>query len=209
MKNRNRSERGIKTCRRIAWLSLAILLVSGFRLPLQAQRYVLIDTPDVVAEPVAEPAAPKPERTSTDWKRAIFEVSYTASSFDDVKATGFYGLGFTLLPAELTPQLYGGFHCSPVNFNFGLVDRQMASTLVALGPAVGYYIRPGIFVTMPLDLLCNIYSVDDRTTTSWGMALAPSLRVGGRFGVFVGPYFSLGFASGSKVQCGFQAGLYF
>lgn len=102
-----------------------------------------------------------------DRKDGAFEVSFCASSFEDVKLSGSYGLSWTSLPWKLAPRLYAGYHFSPFNFNFGLVDSSMASDLIKLGPAIGYYFTPKIFVAMPLDILCDVYfDSNDNTKTA-------------------------------------------
>lgn len=143
-------------------------------------------------------------------KVGTFELSYCASSFEDVKLTGSYGLSWTSLLWKLAPRLYAGYHFSPFNLNYGLVDSSLASDKIKLGPAIGYYFTPKIFVAMPLDVICDVYfDSDDNTKTEWGMSLAPTVYVGGKGGVFIGPQFTIGFFEGSEVSCGFRAGLYF
>lgn len=138
----------------------------------------------------------------------VIEITYAAGSFEDVKLSGSYGISGTILPWRIAPKLYAGVHFSPFNFNFGLSD--FISDEIRLGPAIGYYFTPKIFISMPLDVLCAVYFDDnDDTKTSWGMALAPSLYIGNKWGVFLGPQFSIGFSGNSKVSCGFRAGFYF
>ncbi len=145
-----------------------------------------------------------------DRKEWAFEVSFCASSFEDVKLSGSYGLSWTSLPWKLAPRLYAGYHFSPFNFNFGLVDSSMTSDLIKLGPAIGYYFTPKIFISMPLNVLCDVYfDSDDNTKTAWGMSLAPTVYIGSKGGVFIGPQFTVGFSGDSKVSCGFRAGIYF
>lgn len=145
-----------------------------------------------------------------DRKESTYEVGYTASTFDDVKLSGSYGLSMTMLPWEITDNLYVGFHFSPFHFNFGLVDKDFTSDVIKLGPALGYYFTPTIFVSLPVMAVCDVYFQGSDTKTSWGMACAPSLYVGNnKFGVFAGPMFSLPFEGESKVNTGFRAGIYF
>ncbi len=141
-------------------------------------------------------------------KSHMFEIGYAAGTFDDVKLSGSYGFAFTFLPWKIAPNLYAGVHCSPANLNVGLSD--FVSSEIRLGPAIGYYFTPQIFISMPLDLLCNItFDDDDKARTAWGMALAPIVYIGKKGGVFIGPQFSVGFSGYSKVSCGFRAGIYF
>ena len=100
------------------------------------------------------------------------------------------------------------FIFSPLNFNYGLSDFNYDE--IRLGPAIGYYFTPKIFISMPLDVLCDVYFGDnDETKTAWGIALAPAIYLGKKAGIFIGPQFQVGFSSGSKVSCGFRAGIYF
>lgn len=143
-------------------------------------------------------------------KNGAFEISYCASTFKDVKQSGSYGMSWTSLPWKIAPRLYIGYHFSPFNFNFGLVDSSMTSDVIKLGPAVGYYLTPKTFVAMPLDIICDVYfDSDNKTKTAWGMSLAPTIYVGSKGGIFLGPQFTVGFSEGSEVVCGFRAGVYF
>lgn len=154
---------------------------------------------------------PKSSSTSTHlYKKYAIEVGYNAVSFDDVKLTGSYGLSFTAFALEIVNDLYLGIHVSPFNFNWGLVDSDFASDAIKLGPALGYYFTPTIFVSLPVAVVCNLYFKGTDTKTSWGMSWAPSLYVGSnKIGLFAGPMFSLGFEGDSKIQTGFRAGIYF
>ncbi|HIR72131.1 MAG TPA: LysM peptidoglycan-binding domain-containing protein [Candidatus Coprenecus pullicola] len=157
-----------------------------------------------------------PERLTSsredERKSAIFEVMYTAGSFEDVKFSGMYGFGFTMHPWEIAPDLYAGFHFSPLNFNFGLVPEGYESDVVMLGPAIGYYFTPAIFISAPLDVICNVsfgIGRDDKVYTKWGLSLSPSVYIGRKFGVFLGPVFSISFVKNAEVVCGFRAGIFF
>lgn len=141
-------------------------------------------------------------------KTTMYEITYAASSFEDVKLSGSYGLSWTMLPWEIAPKIYAGIHFSPLNFNYGLSDFNYDE--IRFGPAIGYYFTPKLFISMPLDVLCDVYfGDDDETKTSWGLALAPSIYIGSKGGVFLGPQLSIGFSGDSKVSCGFRAGIYF
>ena len=144
----------------------------------------------------------------SERKTGVYEITYAAGSFEDVKLSGTYGFSWTKLPWEIAPKLYAGIHFSPLNFNYGLSDFNYDE--IRLGPAIGYYFTPQIFISMPLDVLCDVYLGDnDGTKTAWGMALAPAIYLGKKAGIFIGPQFQVGFSSGSKVSCGFRAGIYF
>lgn len=153
-------------------------------------------------------------REEGERKSSAFEIGYTAGRFDGVKETGSYGLGMTFLPWNIVDKLYAGFHLSPFSFNFGLVDSDFVTDIIKLGPAIGYYFTPNIFVALPVVALCSLSFKDpetgkSKTMTEWGMACAPSIYIGKKFGVYVGPFFSMGFKGKTKVDCGFRAGFYF
>ena len=90
-------------------------------------------------------------------KKLTFEVGYDASTFDDVKLSGSYGLSMTGLPWHLTDKLYAGFHFSPCYFNFGLVDSDYTSDVIKFGPALGYYFKPTVFVALPIVAVCDVH----------------------------------------------------
>ena len=141
-------------------------------------------------------------------KTAFYAIAYSASSFEDVKLSGTYGFSWTMLPWIIAPKLYAGIHFSPSNFNYGLNDFNYDE--IRLGPAIGYYFTPETFMSMPLDILCDVYFGDnDEIKTAWGLALAPSVYIGRKGGVFLGPQFTIVFSRDSKISCGFRAGLYF
>lgn len=141
-------------------------------------------------------------------KSSTYEITYVASSFENVKLSGTYGISWSILPWKLVPRLYSGVHFSAPNFNFGLSDFIYGE--IRFGPVIGYYFTPYIFISIPLDVICDVYFDDnDETKTAWGLALAPSVYIGRKGGVFLGPQFSFGFSGDSKVFCGFRAGVYF
>ena len=140
----------------------------------------------------------------------VIEAGYAATTFDDVKLSGSYGLSMTALPWEIAGNLYAGLHFSPFHFNFGLVDKDFTSDVIKLGPTLGYYFTPTIFITLPVVAVCDVYFEGSDTKTSWGMACIPNLYIGNnKLGVFAGPMFSMGFKGESKVNTGFRAGVYF
>ncbi|MDE6548967.1 MAG: SH3 domain-containing protein [Muribaculaceae bacterium] len=144
----------------------------------------------------------------SERKTGVYEITYAAGSFEDVKLSGTYGFSWTMLPWEIAPKLYAGIHFSPLNFNYGLSDFNYDE--IRLGPAIGYYFTPKILLSMPLDILCDVYfGENDETKTAWGMALAPAVYIGSKAGIFIGPQFTVAFSGNSKVSCGFRAGVYF
>lgn len=137
---------------------------------------------------------------------AVIEIGYSAETFKYPKESGYYGVSMTTLPWKLANMLYGGVHFSPLNFNFGL--NEYTCDVIKLGPAIGYYFTPQIFVAVPLDVECAVSFVNTKTKASWGMSLAPSVYIGNKYGVFLGPLFTLGFSGNSKISCGFRVGFY-
>lgn len=151
---------------------------------------------------------PEASDFESERKSNVWEISYSASTFEDVKLSGSYGFSWKIFPWEIAPKFYAGIHFSPLNLNYGLNDFNYDE--IRLGPAIAYYFTPKIFLSVPLDLICDVYfDSEDNTKTAWGMALTPSIYIGSKAGVFIGPQFSVGFSDGSKVTCGFRAGIYF
>jgi hypothetical protein len=143
----------------------------------------------------------------TERKNGAYELTFSVDSFDDVKSSGSYGFAWTVLLWDITPRLYAGIHFSTF-VNYGLSDYTTA--VIKLGPALGYYFTPKIFISMPLDVCCSVYfGENDQTKTAWGMDLAPAIYLGNKAGFFIGPQFSVSFSGNSKVNCGFRTGIYF
>ena len=146
----------------------------------------------------------------SERQACVFEFSYDAGLFKEAKLSGSYGLSLTGWPWKILPRLYAGIHFSPLNFNYGLNGFHCAE--IRLGPAIACYFTPKIFISMPLSILCQIHMKDgdyDKTTTGWGMKLAPAVYLGNKAGVFFGPQFTFGFSGNSKASCGFRTGIYF
>lgn len=157
-------------------------------------------------ENISEPSTD--EINIPNRKSSTYEVGYSASTFNDVKLSGSYGIAMTMLPWNLFDNLYAGFHFSPFNFNFGL--SELTSDAIKLGPALGYYITPTIFIALPIVVICDVYFQNSETKTAWGMSFSPSIYAGStKFGAFAGPLFSVGFQGNTKMSFGFRGGLYF
>lgn len=171
---------------------------------------IAVDTADVIT--TISDKTTTIEATVTQEEEAgsisTVDLSYSASSFDDVKASGCYGASYSILPLKIAKNFYFGAFVSPFNFNFGLVDKNSTSDLIKFGPALGYRIASVFHVTLPVAVLCNIYFRGSETKAAWGIECAPSFYLGKSVGIFGGPTFSMGFSSGSKISCGFRAGLY-
>lgn len=142
-------------------------------------------------------------------KWGFVEVGYFASSFDDVKASGHYGVAWSILPWKIADRFYVGAYVSPFNFNYGLVPSDFTTDVIKFGPQIGYYFTPQIAVTLPVNVLCDVYFEGTDTSTLWGLEFAPTIYVGKKFGIYAGPLANVGFYSGSKFDFGFRAGLYF
>lgn len=183
------------------------------------------DTPDV-AEEMHEPynrengldtsdsqsSHSVPQNTENeDRKTSWLQFGYFATNFDYVKESGHYGFGWTALYWQMAPSLYAGFHFSPVNFNFGLVDIDYTSDIIMLGPAIGYSISPNVLLSTPLDVMCNVFydSNSSKTHSVWLMSLSPTVFIGRNYGVYLGLMLTIPFESSSKVTCGFNAGIFF
>lgn len=190
----------------------------GMKLIIPKNTYIAVPTPSETInystqDVILEKGVSRPNK-NYERRTTVFEIGYTASSFDDVKMSGSYGFGVTFLPWNITENLYAGLHFSPFSLNFGLVDSDFVTDIIKLGPTIGYYFTPNIFVAMPIAALCYISFKDpetgkSKTKTNWGMAWAPSIYIGKKFGIYAGPYFSMGFKGKTKIDCGFRAGLYF
>lgn len=143
----------------------------------------------------------------------FIEVGYSASSFEDVKMSGSYGIGITFLPWELTDRFYWGLNMLSMYINNGLVDSDLATLNFKVGPALGYYFNEKTIVSMPVDVVCSLWNVPNSTKTKlyWGMQFSPSVYLGlsKKFGIYLGPQLTIGFSKGSEATFGFNAGLYF
>ena len=168
---------------------------------------------DVSVQGTVEKDSPGTWRREEDERKwALWEIGFTSLSFEAVKASGMYGFGFTMLPWEIAPDLYAGFHFSPLNFNFGLAPEGYESDMIMLGPAIGYYFTPTVFISAPLDLICNVsfgLGNDDKVYTDWGLSLLPSIYIGKKFGVYAGLVLNIPFVDNAEVTCGFRTGIYF
>ena len=138
----------------------------------------------------------------SERKTSFIELGYYATSFDDVKLSGHYGLSYTILPWKIADRFYGGIHFSPFNFNFGLVSSDFTTDEIKLGPAFGYYFTPKIAFAIPLNVICT-------TTTQWRLEQAPTQSLAKKCRIYFGPLATTCFESGSEFDFGFKAGLYF
>ncbi len=137
----------------------------------------------------------------------VLELEYAATSFEDVRGSGSYGVGMTALFPVSGSKFGAGFHWN-VGMRFGLVDSKYATVPVRFGPSFGYHFKDQFFIAMPVDVLCDI-SAGSNLPTSWGIELSPAIYLGKKWGIYFGPNLCVPFASGGKVSCGFKAGLQF
>ncbi len=136
----------------------------------------------------------------------VGELGYAATTFDDVVASGSYGVGMTALFPVSKSKFGVGFHWN-VGMRLGLVDSEYATVPVRLGPTVGYHFKDQFFIAMPVNILCDISAGSD-VSTGWGMELSPSIYLGKKWGIYFGPNMCVPF-SGGDVGFGFKAGLQF
>lgn len=156
------------------------------------------------------PQTSRADFNDEDRNKSTFEIGYNARTFEYVKESGNYGISYTFLPWKIAGRLYVGMHLSPFNFNYGLVDTDLASDDIRLGPALGVYFTNNIFVAMPVAVNCNVFfKGGSESTLSWGLSWSPTLYLGKQVGFYAGPLFSIGFEGEQKVKCGFRAGFYF
>ena len=131
---------------------------------------------------------------------------YSAATFNDVKQSGSYGIGMHLIPWEIVRNTYLGVYASPGSMNFGLVDKDLYSDIIKLGPSISYYFTPTVCVSLPVVAMCAIHGTSSKT--SWGMSFMPTVYGGSHnWSLFAGPMFSFGFEGGSEMNAGFRAGI--
>ena len=172
---------------------------------------------DVSVQGTVEKDSPGTWRKEEDERKwDFYEVQFMATSFKSVKASGMYGLGVIALPLEVAPDWVIGGHFSLL-VNFGLASKGWESFVAMFGPVLGYYFTPSVFISAPLDVVCSsivgsnakLLEQIGAEDTSWGLSLSPSVYIGRKFGVFLGPVFSISFVKNAEVVCGFRAGIFF
>ncbi len=149
-----------------------------------------------------------------EHKIVTAEFGYAAGNFDNIKASGFYGVTFTIMPWKIASKLYIGAQLSPFNLNVGLVETDYRSNLLSFGPALGYYFSPYLYMIVPLNIKCNIYFNKEAVPEAcvWGMSLAPTLYIGKKMGAYFGPEYTMNFktfGNNHTIYKGFRIGMFF
>jgi hypothetical protein len=141
---------------------------------------------------------------SEERKPSYYGLEYSAGTFDDVKMSGSYGYAMTVMPWSLSKSLYIGIHFAQL-MNYGIVDSKSAQITSQFGTALGYTITPRVTLAVPVAA-----SVTYVHGTIWSLIWTPTFHfdVYKKFGLFAGPMFTKTFVDGSKIQCGFRAGLH-
>ena len=140
-------------------------------------------------------------------ERFLWGFSYLAESFDDVKASGHYG--FNLDALSIGGSLFGA-SVTVSSFNFGLVPSGYTNDYITFGPNVSYEVVENIVVALPVQCVCWVSFEGTDTKTSWGWSLTPSAYLWiNKVALTAGIVVNGAFSGGSKVCCGFTAGVRF
>lgn len=123
---------------------------------------------------------------------SFFAVAqYQMGDFDFAKYSSSYGVG--MMASSISH--WGAFHVGAnVNFgiNAGIVDDW--GCIFDFGPSVRVDISKACFVNMPIDAVCvATFPKGEDTQTTWGAKISPAIHLFAteRFGVFVGPQFTI------------------
>lgn len=145
-----------------------------------------------------------------DGSNAVWGIIYTAGTFDDVKASGHYGI-----LTELYDIAGSGLGISAIlaSFNFGLADSGYTSDLIQIGPNYSVALGNSKDARLVLPVYVNYehfgsgeYKQLTGKSGAWGWSVNPKIN----YGVLqAGLLFSGGFSGGNKVSVGFTAGLVF
>lgn len=146
---------------------------------------------------------------SLGWQRnrpkVIGGVNYFASTFEDVKLSGHYGI---FISASNIGYSLFGFDATLGSFNWGLVDKDFTSDVILLGPNVSYEIIPDLRLSCSAQCICSLYFVDTETKKDWAWALVPNLRYNiNKLSIITGLFINRSFKKQGKVACGFEVGL--
>lgn len=139
--------------------------------------------------------------------KAFVVAQYQLGDFREAKYTSCYGLGLVFPTIHHWGPIHVGANLN-FSINAGIVDDW--GCIIDFGPSVGFDIDENVFVNIPVDARCDVtFPEGSDTQTNWGMQIAPALHVflTKKFGIFVGPQMTIGFASGSKPAFGLVAGL--
>ena len=140
-------------------------------------------------------------------ERILWGFSYLAESFDDVKASGHYGLNLDAL--SIGGSLFGA-SVTVASFNYGLVPSDYTNDYITFGPNVSYEVVENVVVALPVQCVCGVSFEGTDTKTTWGWSLTPSAYLWiNKVALTAGIVVNGAFSSGSKVCCGFTAGVRF
>lgn len=139
--------------------------------------------------------------------RSMWGLTYFACDFEDVKASGHYGLTLDML--NIGESLFG-FNTTLGSFNYGLVDKEHTTDLILFGPNVSYEIVQNVILSLPVQAMCNVSFEGSDTKTAWGWAISPRLYYSfGKVNVNAGILVNSGFKKEEDVTCGFTVGIGF
>ena len=132
--------------------------------------------------------------------RSMWGLTYFACDFEEVKASGHYGLTLDML--NIGESLF--------SFNYGLVDKEHTTDLILFGPNVSYEIVQNVILSLPVQAMCNVSFEGSDTKTTWGWAISPRLYYSfGKVNVNAGILVNGGFKKEEDVTCGFTVGIGF
>lgn len=139
--------------------------------------------------------------------RSMWGLTYFACDFEDVKASGHYGLTLDML--NIGESLFG-FNTTLGSFNYGLVDKEHTTDLILFDPNVSYEIVQNVILSLPVQAMCNVSFEGSDTKTAWGWAISPRLYYSfGKVNVNAGILVNGGFKKEEDVTCGFTVGIGF
>lgn len=134
-------------------------------------------------------------------------AQYQLGDFREARYTSCYGLGLVFPTIHHWGAVHVGANLD-FSINAGIVDDW--GCIIDFGPSVRFDITEHVFVNIPVDARCAVtFPEKSDSQTNWGMQIVPALHVflTKKFGIFVGPQMTIGFASESKPAFGLVAGL--
>lgn len=137
----------------------------------------------------------------------FFEFQFQTLSFENFGESGFYGFGTSIT------SIGDGFGRSHIGFdfhtsaNYGLSDFAKG-VLFEIGPSYRYDLGEHFFLNVPVDCMYALLSHGEQDMNSWMMKVAPTLYMGGKVRLFVGPQWCYNF-TGSDSTFGLRVGLAF
>lgn len=196
----------------------AKFLYAGMKLVIP-QRSVVEQTNDVqkdqqISRTVTDSLpTPIPTPTPTQNNRSMQTVwgfEYVASSFNDVKSSGHYGMLLEFYDINGSGLGFGGLL---FGFDYGLVDKEYTNCFMQIGPnySVSLGNSQNARLIVPVYVYCmavfsDAYKQYTGKSSLWGWSINPKVQ----YGILqIGFTITGGFQSGSKVSAGFSAGLVF